>query len=166
MRIAVVLGSTSDLRAFDKVDVLELVGVMDVEVTLDIISAHRNSDVLKRFCSNLTQEVPTIAIVGAGMAAALAGAMSAELKHVVPVIGVPLPSTGFENSMDAFLAMWRMPPGVTVSVVCGFKNAIIAALEMLVVGDNDAANILSTHLITMGKKPQHQVPLDPAEREG
>ena len=164
-RITVVLGSKSDLQHFDGAKVPELLGELPVEVSLNIVSAHRNEEKLKTFCEELLKfPGSSVVVAGAGMAAALPGAMASHLKHRIAVIGVPLPSPGFENCMDSMLAMLRMPPGVPVLVVPGFKNAIIAALEVLATGDGEMELSLHTHLMTKSKKPQFNIVLDPEKR--
>src|SRR5437763_274735 len=66
-----------------------------------------------------------VLICGAGLAAALPGAVAAHTD--LPVIGVPLKSSlSVLDGLDALLAIAQMPPGVPVAAV-GVDNARNAA---------------------------------------
>jgi len=62
-----------------------------------------------------------VLICGAGLSAALPGAVAAQTD--LPVIGVPLKSSlSVLDGLDALLAIAQMPPGVPVAAV-GVDNA-------------------------------------------
>jgi phosphoribosylaminoimidazole carboxylase PurE protein len=66
-----------------------------------------------------------VLIAGAGLAAALPGAVAAHTD--LPVIGVPLRSRlSVLDGLDALLSITQMPPGVPVAAV-GVDNAKNAA---------------------------------------
>ena len=71
-----------------------------------------------------------VIIAGAGMAAHLAGMVTANTH--LPVIGVPL-NSGVLGGTDALLSTVQMPDGVPVATVAinGAKNAAYLALEIL-----------------------------------
>ena len=74
-------------------------------------------------------------IAGAGMSAALPGAVAAYTE--LPVIGVPLTSSkSAAGGLDAILAIVQMPPGVPVACVSlnGARNAAILAAKILAQG--------------------------------
>jgi 5-(carboxyamino)imidazole ribonucleotide mutase len=74
-------------------------------------------------------------IAGAGMAAALPGAVAS--MTVRPVIGLPLAS-GALNGIDDLMSITQMPPGVPVAGVAinGAANAAYLALEILALSDD------------------------------
>lgn len=76
-----------------------------------------------------------VIIAGAGMAAALPGAIAAETT--LPVIGVPIKSS-FEG-LDSVLSMLQMPPAVPVATVAvnGAMNAAVLAMEILSLTDDE-----------------------------
>jgi 5-(carboxyamino)imidazole ribonucleotide mutase len=68
-----------------------------------------------------------VLIAAAGGAAHLAGVVASQT--LLPVLGVPLPSTTFVNGMDALLAMVQMPGGIPVGTLAvGKAGAVNAAL--------------------------------------
>ncbi|MEA2209221.1 MAG: 5-(carboxyamino)imidazole ribonucleotide mutase, partial [Solirubrobacteraceae bacterium] len=67
-----------------------------------------------------------VIIAGAGLSAALPGAVAAHSN--LPVIGVPLSSRmSAAGGLDAILSITQMPPGVPVACV-GLDNARNAAI--------------------------------------
>src|ERR671931_598229 len=73
-----------------------------------------------------------VLICGAGLAAALPGAVAAHTD--LPVIGVPLKSSlSVLDGLDALLAIAQMPPGVPVAAVGvdNARNAAVLALRIL-----------------------------------
>jgi 5-(carboxyamino)imidazole ribonucleotide mutase len=81
-------------------------------------------------------------IAAAGMAAHLAGAVSA--TTVRPVIGVPMNSS--LDGLDALLSTVQMPAGIPVASVAigkaGAKNAAYLATQILSVADSALAEKL------------------------
>jgi phosphoribosylaminoimidazole carboxylase PurE protein len=129
MKIEVIIGSETDrpiLAAKQVVDVTKAIRAAGVELRFSDCSAHRAPVQLTEFCSTHLQTADVI-ICAASMAAALPGAVAANMKFRTPVIAVPLPSDGFPDAMDALMASYRMPPGCPVPVVCGMFNALLAA---------------------------------------
>jgi phosphoribosylaminoimidazole carboxylase PurE protein len=73
-----------------------------------------------------------VLICGAGLAAALPGAVAAHTD--LPVIGVPLKSKlSVLDGLDALLAITQMPPGVPVATVGvdNARNAGVLAVRIL-----------------------------------
>jgi 5-(carboxyamino)imidazole ribonucleotide mutase len=56
-------------------------------------------------------------------------------KTLIPVLGVPMPSSTFVNGMDALLAIVQMPAGIPVGTLAvgkaGAVNAALLAAAML-----------------------------------
>jgi 5-(carboxyamino)imidazole ribonucleotide mutase len=79
-----------------------------------------------------------VIIAGAGGAAHLAGVIAA--KTILPVIGVPMPTTSL-NGMDSLLSIVQMPKGVPVATMAigkaGAANAGLYAAALIAL--NDAA---------------------------
>ena len=84
-------------------------------------------------------------IAAAGMAAHLAGALAG--RTTLPVIGVPLISTGGLEGVDALLSTIQMPPGVPVATMAigkaGAKNAAVFAVQILALSDRELAGKLA-----------------------
>ena len=130
MRVAIVMGSTSDLPKMEPaVSILKEYGV-----TVDVrcLSAHRAHAGLSAFLEEANNNGTEAIIAAAGMAAALPGVVASQT--VLPVIGVPL-SGSVLDGMDALMSIVQMPPGIPVATVAinGGKNAAHLALQILAV---------------------------------
>lgn len=123
------MGSTSDLPVMqDAVDILK---GFDIEIELDIVSAHRTPDKLFDYGKNAHTRGISVIIAGAGGAAHLPG-MIASLSPL-PVIGVPVKSSNSIDGWDSILSILQMPGGVPVATVAlnGAKNAGILAAQII-----------------------------------
>lgn len=128
-KIAIVMGSTSDLPVMQEaVDILK---GFDLEVMVDIISAHRTPEKLFEFGKSAHTRGYKVIIAGAGGAAHLPG-MLASLSPL-PVIGVPIKSSNSIDGWDSVLSILQMPGGVPVATVAlnGAKNAGILAAQII-----------------------------------
>jgi 5-(carboxyamino)imidazole ribonucleotide mutase len=128
MKVAIVMGSTSDLSKVEPA--IEILKEYGVEVAVRCLSAHRAHTELSAFIDECNQNGTEAFIAAAGMAAALPGVVAAQT--VVPVIGVPL-SGSVLDGMDALMSIVQMPPGIPVATVAinGAKNAAYLALQIL-----------------------------------
>ena len=100
-----------------------------------VVSAHRTPDDMARYARGAASRGLEVIIAGAGMSAALPGAVAAYTE--LPVIGVPLTSSKTAaGGLDAILAIVQMPPGVPVACVSlnGARNAAILAAKILAQG--------------------------------
>lgn len=132
-KVAVVMGSTSDLSVMQEaVDILK---GFDIEVDVDIVSAHRTPQKLFDFGQSAHKEGYAVIIAGAGGAAHLPGMLAA--LSPLPVIGVPVKSSNSIDGWDSVLSILQMPAGVPVATVAlnGAKNAGILAAQ--IIGSND-----------------------------
>jgi len=124
-RIAIILGSKSDMQIADQVT-----GVLDEsgeKYDLQVISAHRDPEKLDDYLKN-SDALVFIAI--AGLSAALPGVIASKTDK--PVIGVPVSKK--LGGLDALLSIVQMPPGVPVACV-GIDNGENAAhLAMRIIG--------------------------------
>ena len=128
-KVGIIMGSTSDLPVMQ--DAVEVLKGFDVEVEVDIVSAHRTPDKLFDYGKNAHERGISVIIAGAGGAAHLPG-MIASLSPL-PVIGVPVKSSNSIDGWDSVLSILQMPGGVPVATVAlnGAKNAGILAAQIL-----------------------------------
>lgn len=128
------MGSTSDLPIMK--EAVEILKGFDIDVMVDIISAHRTPEKLFEFGRSAHKNGYTVIIAGAGGAAHLPG-MLASLSPL-PVIGVPIKSSNSIDGWDSVLSILQMPGGVPVATVAlnGAKNAGILAAQIIGSQDN------------------------------
>ena len=132
-KVAVIVGSTSDLPVMQ--DAIEILEGFDLEVEVDIVSAHRTPEKLFEYGKTAHQRGIKVIIAGAGGAAHLPG-MIASLSPL-PVIGVPVKSSNSIDGWDSVLSILQMPGGVPVATVAlnGAKNAGILAAQIIGTSD-------------------------------
>lgn len=128
-KVAVIMGSKSDLPVMQ--DAIDILKGFDIEVEVDIVSAHRTPDKLFDYGKNAHTRGFAVVIAGAGGAAHLPG-MIASLSPL-PVIGVPVKSSNSIDGWDSILSILQMPGGVPVATVAlnGAKNAGILAAQII-----------------------------------
>jgi 5-(carboxyamino)imidazole ribonucleotide mutase len=121
--VGILVGSESDReRMQGAVDELDRRGIA---YELEVRSAHRDPAAVAEYATSARSRGLRVLICGAGLAAALPGAVAAQTD--LPVIGVPLrSSTSVLDGLDALLSIVQMPPGVPVACV-GVDNARNAA---------------------------------------
>ncbi|MBW2938768.1 5-(carboxyamino)imidazole ribonucleotide mutase [Aureisphaera sp. CAU 1614] len=132
-KVGIIMGSTSDLPVMQ--EAIDILKGFDIEVEVDIVSAHRTPDKLFDYGKNAHTRGISVIIAGAGGAAHLPG-MVASLSPL-PVIGVPVKSSNSIDGWDSVLSILQMPGGVPVATVAlnGAKNAGILAAQ--IIGSND-----------------------------
>ena len=122
--VGILVGSESDLPAMQPA-VVELTE-RGIASEIEVRSAHRDPAAVAEYASAARRRGLRVLIAGAGLAAALPGAVAANTD--LPVIGVPLRSSkSVLDGLDAMLAIAQMPPGVPVACV-GVDSARNAAL--------------------------------------
>jgi 5-(carboxyamino)imidazole ribonucleotide mutase len=93
---------------------------------IKVSSAHREPDIVADYAKSAKSRGLRVIIAGAGISAALPGAIAAHTD--LPVIGVPLSGRlTAAGGLDAILSIVQMPPGVPVACV-GLDNARNAAV--------------------------------------
>jgi 5-(carboxyamino)imidazole ribonucleotide mutase len=132
-KVAIIMGSTSDLPVMQ--EAVDILREFNIEVEVDIVSAHRTPDKLFDYGKNAHTRGISVIIAGAGGAAHLPG-MIASLSPL-PVIGVPVKSSNSIDGWDSMLSILQMPGGVPVATVAlnGAKNAGILAAQILGASD-------------------------------
>jgi len=128
------MGSKSDLPVMQ--DAIDILKAFNIDIVVDIVSAHRTPDKLFDYGSNAHKRGIKVIIAGAGGAAHLPG-MVASLSPL-PVIGVPVKSSNSIDGWDSVLSILQMPGGVPVATVAlnGAKNAGILATQILGASDD------------------------------
>ncbi len=132
-KVGIIMGSKSDLPVMQ--DAVEVLKGFDIEIEVDIVSAHRTPEKLFDYGKTAHQRGISVIIAGAGGAAHLPG-MVASLSPL-PVIGVPVKSSNSIDGWDSILSILQMPGGVPVATVAlnGAKNAGILAAQ--IIGSSD-----------------------------
>jgi len=122
--VAVVMGSASDWETMARTH--KTLDEFGVPHCCRVLSAHRTPDLLAQFVRDADKDGTEVFIAGAGLAAALPGAVAALTLR--PVLGVPI-QAGALNGQDALLAIAQMPPGIPVGALAiGTPGAVNAAL--------------------------------------
>jgi 5-(carboxyamino)imidazole ribonucleotide mutase len=122
--VGIVMGSASDMESMEKA-ASELQG-RGIPHEINVMSAHREPDTVAQYAKAAKSRGLRVIIAGAGISAALPGAVAAHTD--LPVIGVPLSGRlSAAGGLDAILSIVQMPPGVPVACV-GLDNARNAAV--------------------------------------
>lgn len=142
MRVAIIMGSTSDLSKVEgAISILK-----DYGVTVDVrcLSAHRAHAGLSEFVKETETNGTEVIITAAGMAAALPGVVASQT--ILPVIGVPI-SGSVLDGMDALMSIVQMPSGIPVATVAinGSKNAAYLALQIMAIKHEQIATKLKAY---------------------
>ncbi len=130
--VAILMGSKSDLETMKPAAVI--LKKLGISVEVRVLSAHRTPEQAATFVRESTQGGTKVFIAGAGGAAHLAGAVSAQT--IRPVIGIPIAS-GALQGFDALLSTVMMPPGMPVATVAvgGAENAGLLAAQIIAASD-------------------------------
>src|SRR5712691_5476308 len=128
--VGIIMGSKTDLDTLQgAVEVLE---EFHVEHEVRVLSAHRTPELVLQWAQTAEERGLEVLIAGAGGAAHLPGVVAA--KTLLPVLGVPVPSTTLGGA-DALLSIVQMPKGITVGTLAigkpGAANAALLAIAIL-----------------------------------
>ncbi|WP_461520283.1 5-(carboxyamino)imidazole ribonucleotide mutase [Porticoccus sp.] len=133
--VAILMGSDSDLPVMEAS--FEILKKFAVPFEVKVLSAHRTPEATHGYVKDADQRGCAAFICAAGMAAHLAGAVSA--NTLKPVIGVPINSS--LDGLDALLSTVQMPGGIPVATVAigkaGAKNAAYLAAQIIGVSDSE-----------------------------
>lgn len=129
-KVLIIMGSDSDLSVMDEAG--KLLEAFNIPFHMTVSSAHRTPERTLKLVKSAEKDGVEIIIAGAGAAAHLAGVIASHT--VLPVIGVPIPSSPLEG-VDALYSTVQMPPGIPVATMAvgkaGAKNAAIFAAQIL-----------------------------------
>jgi 5-(carboxyamino)imidazole ribonucleotide mutase len=144
-KIAIILGSDSDLPVLDKG--FKIIESLGLEFELRILSAHRTHEAVEAYINSFDERGIAVVIAGAGKAAHLPGVIAAQT--VKPVIGLPIRAS--LDGVDALYSIVQMPGGIPVATVGinASDNAALLAAEILAVGDPEIEKKLKAHRIEM-----------------
>ena len=148
-KVAILMGSDSDWPVV-KAAAAELKR-LGIPCEAHILSAHRTPAPAAEFAKNARAAGFGAIICAAGMAAHLAGAISA--NTTLRVIGIPMKG-GAMDGLDALLATVQMPSGIPVATVAlnGARNAAILAAQMLAITDEALAAKLDADRAAMAQQ--------------
>jgi 5-(carboxyamino)imidazole ribonucleotide mutase len=156
--VGVVMGSQSDWATMKYTTLtLEALGI---SYEANIMSAHRTPERLSEYAKSARNRGIKVLIAGAGMAAALPGAIAALTP--LPVLGVPMEGKVM-GGLDALLAMAQMPGGIPVGTLAvgkaGAVNSAVLAASIIALNDQTVADALDKFRIdqTAGVK---EYPID------
>ncbi|MFA5627120.1 MAG: 5-(carboxyamino)imidazole ribonucleotide mutase [Thiohalomonadaceae bacterium] len=139
--VAILMGSDSDLPTLQAT--FAVLKSFAVHYEVRVHSAHRTPEATQQYVKDAEQRGCQTFICAAGLAAHLAGAVSA--ITVRPVIGVPMDG-GPLKGLDALLSTVQMPAGIPVATVAigkaGAKNAGYLAVQIMAVTDTALAQQL------------------------
>ena len=132
--VGVIMGSRSDWETMRHAS--ETLDRLEVPHEVRALSAHRTPDEVADWASTAEERGLQVIIAGAGMAAALPGAVAA--KTALPVLGVPMESK-LAGGLDSLLSMAQMPAGIPVGTLAvgraGAVNAALLAVAILARAD-------------------------------
>ncbi len=138
------MGSQSDWATLK--GAAKILTVLDITYEAQIVSAHRTPDKLFAYAQQAEARGLQVIVAGAGGAAHLPGMCAA--KTLLPVLGVPVPSTAL-GGLDALLSIVQMPAGVPVGTLAigtaGATNAALLAAAILARQDPALRQRLATY---------------------
>jgi 5-(carboxyamino)imidazole ribonucleotide mutase len=125
---------------------VELLTEFGIPYEARVLSAHRTPDEAIEYAAGLEARGVQCVIAAAGGAAHLAGVVAA--KTLIPVLGVPIPSTSLQG-LDSLLSIVQMPAGVPVGTLAigkaGASNAAILAAEIIALSRPDVKEKLRAY---------------------
>ena len=147
--VGVLMGSQSDWSVMEHA--VSVLRELEISCEARIVSAHRMPIEMAAYAATASDRGLRAIIAGAGGAAHLPGMLAAQT--LVPVLGVPVPSTALAGT-DSLLSIVQMPAGVPVATFAigkaGSINAALFAAAMLaatdpVLAERLAARRLAAH---------------------
>jgi 5-(carboxyamino)imidazole ribonucleotide mutase len=133
--IGVIMGSKSDWEHMAAA--AEILDQLQIGYESKVLSAHRTPDLTLEYAAAASSRGLKAIIAGAGGAAHLAGVIAA--KTILPVIGVPMPTTTL-NGIDSLLSIVQMPRGVPVATMAigkaGAANAALFSASIIALNDS------------------------------
>ncbi|MBA2710742.1 MAG: 5-(carboxyamino)imidazole ribonucleotide mutase [Tatlockia sp.] len=127
--VSILMGSKSDWTIMEEAS--KTLDSLNIAHEVRALSAHRTPDALFEYLKSAEERGVEVFIAAAGGAAHLPGVVAA--KTIRPVLGVPMPSSTFNDGLDALLSIVQMPAGIPVGTLAVGKagavnSAILAAM--------------------------------------
>lgn len=139
--VGIIMGSKSDWEHMSAA--AEVLTEFKVPHEERVLSAHRTPDLTLEYAAAAEERGMQVIIAGAGGAAHLPGVLAA--KTVLPVIGVPMPTTAL-SGIDSLLSIVQMPRGVPVATMAigkaGAANAGLFTVAILALSRPELAEQL------------------------
>lgn len=131
-KVGILMGSPNDYNKMKEAKYM--LDTLGIENEIQVLSAHRQPEEVAELSRNARENGYAAFICGAGMAAHLAGVVSAHTT--LPVVGVPLSGSAL-NGVDALYATVQMPKGIPVATVAidNSTNAALLVAQMLSIND-------------------------------
>ena len=104
--VGIIMGSKNDKPKMQPAG--EALHDAGIRYEVRVMSAHRDPEMVREYCTNARMRGLKVIIAGAGMSAALPGVAAAHTD--LPVIGVPILGKSL-GGLDALLSAVQMPPG-------------------------------------------------------
>ena len=126
--VGIIMGSKNDMEKM--LPAQKYLTEQGIDSEIHVMSAHRDPEKVREFCTSARARGLKVIIAGAGMSAALPGVAAAHTD--LPVIGVPILGKSL-GGLDALLSAVQMPPGIPVACVAidGAKNAGVLAARII-----------------------------------
>jgi 5-(carboxyamino)imidazole ribonucleotide mutase len=128
--VGIIMGSKSDYDYL--APACEMLTHLGIPYEAKVLSAHRTPDQTAEYAASAEKRGLFCIIAAAGGAAHLAGVIAS--KTILPVLGVPIPSTAL-NGLDSLLSIVQMPAGIPVATLAigkpGATNAAILAAQII-----------------------------------
>ncbi|KTD47027.1 phosphoribosylaminoimidazole carboxylase catalytic subunit [Legionella rubrilucens] len=129
--VSLLMGSKSDWTIMEEASLM--LKKFQIPHEARALSAHRTPEALSEYMQSAEARGVEVFIAAAGGAAHLPGVVAS--KTLLPVLGVPMPSSTFHNGLDALLSIVQMPAGIPVGTLAvgkaGAANAAILAAMIL-----------------------------------
>ena len=139
--VGIIMGSKSDWEHMSAA--AEILTEFNVPHEERVLSAHRTPDLTMEYAAAAQERGLQVIIAGAGGAAHLPGVLAA--KTILPVIGVPMPTTAL-GGIDSLLSIVQMPRGIPVATMAigrsGASNAGMFAVAIMALNQPDLAERL------------------------
>jgi 5-(carboxyamino)imidazole ribonucleotide mutase len=143
--VSIIMGSKSDWDVMRQAR--DVLSELAIGSEAKVLSAHRTPRRLAAYVEGLRGRGFKVVIAGAGMAAALPGAVAALTP--LPVLGVPLEGGKALGGLDSLLSMVQMPRGIPVGTLAvgksGAGNAALLAAAILALSDKRVAKALDDY---------------------
>lgn len=145
--VGVLFGSQNDIPKFSSGEAL--LKDLGIRYEVNAYSAHRTPKRVEKYCREAADRGIQVIIAGAGLSAALPGAVAAQC--LLPVIGLPI-GAGPLNGLDALYSVVQMPPGVPVGSVGidNARNAVLLAARIIALNNADVRAKLQDFVKSFG----------------